>query len=166
VTLSARARAGSSGQLTPEQQQVVAELRARDAEVRAHEAAHQAAAGDLAGGASFTYQTGPDGRQYAVGGEVTVELRAGRTPDETIGNAQRVRRAALAPANPSAQDLSVAGAASRLEAGARSQKAREAGAAYRGSSPEPAPGAQPFRPPSAAQPSSISVVTDLGRSSG
>jgi len=130
VTLSAEAKALSSSELTPEQQQVVAELRARDAEVRAHEAAHQAAGGELAGGASFTYQTGPDGRQYAVGGEVGVALRSGRTPDETIANAQRVRRAALAPANPSTQDLAVASAASSLEASARSQKSREVTAAY------------------------------------
>jgi hypothetical protein len=130
VTISADARALTSSELTPEQQQMVAELRSRDVEVRAHEAAHQAAGGDLTGGASFTFQTGPDGRQYAVGGEVPVELRSGRTPDETIANAQRVRRAALAPADPSAQDLAVAGAASQLESNARSQKAREASETY------------------------------------
>jgi len=130
VTISADARAMASSELTPEQQQVVAELRSRDVEVRAHEAAHQAAGGDLAGGASFTFQTGPDGRQYAVGGEVPVELRSGRTPDETIANAQQVRRAALAPADPSAQDLAVAGAASQLESSARSLKAREASETY------------------------------------
>jgi len=48
----------------------LAKLKARDREVRAHEAAHTAAAGSLAkGGPSFTFQRGSDGRLYAVGGE-------------------------------------------------------------------------------------------------
>lgn len=123
---------GVAGQLTPAQQRQVAELRARDADVRSHEAAHEAAGGDLTGGASFTYEVGPDGRRYAIGGEVSVQLHAGRTPDETIAIAERVRRAALAPADPSPQDLAVAAAASRMEADARAQKARDASAAYAG----------------------------------
>ena len=91
--------------------------------MRAHEAAHQAAAGGLGGAASFTYATGPDGRRYAVGGEVPVSLRSGHTPQETIANAQAVRSAALAPADPSAQDLAVAAQATQMEAEAR-QEAR------------------------------------------
>ena len=68
--------------------------------MRAHEAARRAAAGGLGGAASFSYETGPDGKRYAVGGEVPVSLRSGRTPEETIANAQTVRSAALAPADP------------------------------------------------------------------
>jgi hypothetical protein len=112
---------GRPRQLTEDQQDEVRRLAARDAEVRAHEAAHQAAAGAAGGGASFTYVTGPDGKQYADGGEVPVELAAGRTPEETIRNAQRVRAAALAPADPSSQDLAVAAAAAALEAAARAE---------------------------------------------
>jgi len=129
VTLSPRARAGAEERLTPEQQRVVADRVHRDAEVRAHEAAHQAAGGELAGAASFTFERGPDGRSYAVGGEVPIRLREGRTPEETVALAQRVRRAALAPASPSAQDLAVAADASRVELAARA-KARAAAAAY------------------------------------
>jgi hypothetical protein len=117
--------AGQARKLTPEDKQVVSRLSARDTAVRAHEAAHQAAASGLGGAASFTYQAGPDGRNYAVGGEVPVSLRPGRTPEETIANAQTVRSAALAPADPSAQDLAVAAQATQMEAEARQQQVRD-----------------------------------------
>ncbi|MFQ5934609.1 MAG: putative metalloprotease CJM1_0395 family protein [Dehalococcoidia bacterium] len=46
----------------------IARLKARDAQVRAHEQAHVAAAGGLAtGGPKFSFQRGPDGKLYAVG---------------------------------------------------------------------------------------------------
>ncbi len=99
----------------------LAELKARDREVRAHEAAHSAAAGSLTtGGPQFTFQRGPDGRLYAVGGEVSIDTSpVAGDPQATIQKAQRIRAAALAPANPSAQDRSVATQATRLEAQAR-----------------------------------------------
>lgn len=131
VTLSAAARRAIAGsqQLDAAAQAEVAELRADDQRVRAHERAHQAAGGGAAGAASFQYVTGPDGKQYAIAGEVPIRLEAGRTPDETIAAARRMRTAALAPADPSAQDLAVAAEAARLEQTARAQKAREASAA-------------------------------------
>lgn len=109
--------------LNTDEQQVVREMQARDREVRAHEAAHQAAGGGLVGGASFSYQVGPDGRAYAVGGEVGVSVDTSGTPQERIANARRVRAAALAAPDPSAQDLSVAAAASALEAAAQRELA-------------------------------------------
>jgi hypothetical protein len=112
---------GLPRKLSPDQEEEIRRLAARDVAVRAHEAAHQAAAGAAGGGASFSYVTGPDGKQYAVGGEVPVQLAAGRTPEETIRNAQRVRAAALAPADPSAQDRAVASEAAALEAAARAE---------------------------------------------
>ncbi len=96
----------------PNARRVLAELAATDREVRAHEAAHQAAGGGFTGAATFTYVTGPDGRRYAAGGEVPIHVPASDTPEETIANLERVRAAALAPANPSGQDLSVAASAS------------------------------------------------------
>jgi hypothetical protein len=107
--------AEGDGKLTPEQQEQVVQLQQRDTEVRAHEAAHQAAAGALGGGASFTYQLGPDGRQYAVGGEVPIEIGGGKTPQEMLSRARQVKTAALAPAKPSGQDLKVAASAAALE---------------------------------------------------
>lgn len=102
-------------ELTADEKLLVDQLRQRDREVRTHEAAHQAAGGTLTGGASFTFETGPDGRSYAVGGEVPISLAEGRTPQETIAIARQIRAAALAPADPSGQDLRVAQEASALE---------------------------------------------------
>ncbi|OQX20235.1 MAG: hypothetical protein BWK76_02000 [Desulfobulbaceae bacterium A2] len=107
-------------ELSPEELRVVEELRARDREVRAHEAAHLANAGQYAsGGASFTYQQGPDGRRYAVGGEVGIDTSKEQDPEATIRKMQTVRRAALAPANPSGTDRAVAAAAAAQQAEAQ-----------------------------------------------
>ncbi|WP_052729295.1 putative metalloprotease CJM1_0395 family protein [Chromobacterium vaccinii] len=108
--------------LNDAQQKEVEDLRSRDVDVRRHEAAHQAAGGALAGAASFTYQQGPDGKQYAIGGEVPIRLSQGSTPQETIQNAQTVRAAALAPSDPSGQDRAVAAEASQMEQQARAQQ--------------------------------------------
>ena len=103
-------------QLSPEEQDQVKKLQARDAEVRAHETAHLAAAGSLAmGGPNYQYQRGPDGKNYAVGGDVRINTSKGRTPEESLQRAQQIRAAALAPAAPSGQDMQVAAAASRME---------------------------------------------------
>lgn len=97
-------------------QQLVKELKARDLEVRAHEAAHLRAAGSHArGGAKFEYQKGPDGKQYAVGGHVNIDVsKVPNDPEATIRKAEQVRRAALAPAEPSSKDRQVAAKASGM----------------------------------------------------
>lgn len=106
--------------LSAAEERVLAQLQRRDDEVRAHEMAHLSASGGLAvGGASFSYQTGPDGKRYAVGGEVNIDTSAGRTPEETLQKAEQIRSAALAPAEPSAQDRKVAAEAGRMAAQAR-----------------------------------------------
>jgi hypothetical protein len=122
----------------------VCHLKQRDAEVKAHEQAHMAAGGGLVQGAAvYTYEKGPDGAMYAVGGEVKIDASPARTPDETIRKAQQIRRAALAPAQPSATDHAVAAAAAAMEARARAEKAQEsasggAGPASEATSPEAA----------------------------
>lgn len=91
----------------------VAELEQIDTKVRAHDLAHLAAAGSYAtGGASFQYAKGPDGKQYAVGGEVGIDTGKESSPEATISKMQTVRAAALAPADPSSQDQKVAARAS------------------------------------------------------
>ena len=103
-------------ELTPSEKAQVTKLQARDTQVRAHEAAHIAAgSGVVTGGASFTYQTGPDNRQYAIGGEVPIDTSGGSTPEETAQKMRQVRAAALAPADPSPTDYSVAATATLLE---------------------------------------------------
>jgi hypothetical protein len=116
----------SDSELSEEEQEQVTELRQRDQQVRAHEQAHVAAAGQYArGGPSFTYQRGPDGQRYAIGGEVQIDTSAiPGDPEATIQKARVIRAAASAPAEPSSQDRAVAAAATKLEAQARQEQAR------------------------------------------
>ncbi|MBX1886179.1 putative metalloprotease CJM1_0395 family protein [Campylobacter peloridis] len=102
----------------------VRELEKIDREVRAHEAAHQAAGGALAGAASFGYTRGPDNRMYAVEGEVPIRMQKGNTPEETIANAMQVIAAAMAPADPSPQDYKVAANAMQMQNDARMEQAK------------------------------------------
>jgi len=106
---------GQELELTQAQEEVVRQLQNRDREVREHEQAHVAAAGGLAGSPSYSYTSGPDNRQYAVGGEVSIDVSEGGSPEETVAKAQTIQRAALAPAEPSGQDRAVAAAAARME---------------------------------------------------
>lgn len=119
---------GRSGEaLSEEDRDKVEKLKARDREVRTHEQAHlSAGAGLITRGASYTYQTGPDGQQYAVGGEVGIDVSAvPNDPAATLRKAEQIRRAALAPSDPSGQDRAVAAEASRLAAEARQELARQ-----------------------------------------
>lgn len=103
------ASGSDSEELTPDEHQQVQELVARDTEVRAHEQAHAAAGGQWAGAPSYDYQRGPDGKRYAVGGEVPIDVSSvAGDPRATIAKMQQVRRAALAPAQPSPTDRRVA----------------------------------------------------------
>ena len=111
-----KSNSGSPAQLSPEEQQTVLQLKQRDIEVKAHEAAHLASAGQYAaGGPSYTYQTGPDGRRYAIGGEVPIDVGKEKTPEQTLRKMRIVRRAAMAPANPSSADRRIAAAAGMAE---------------------------------------------------
>ncbi|MCB1021617.1 MAG: hypothetical protein H6509_12325 [Bryobacterales bacterium] len=115
----------------------LAALAGVDREVRAHEQAHLAAAGGLARSVSFQFVTGPDGRQYAVAGEVSIDSSpVAGDPEKTIQKAQQIRAAANAPSQPSAQDRQVAAQAAQLEQAARQELAerqrREQAQAFEG----------------------------------
>ncbi len=115
---------GADGQpVSEEEARIIQQLQATDREVRAHEQAHKAAAGPYAvGGPTYEYTTGPDGKRYAVGGEVQIDTApVPDNPEATIRKAQTIRRAALAPAEPSGQDRQVAAKATQLERQARQQ---------------------------------------------
>jgi|GEM_PF-3131755 hypothetical protein len=91
----------TESELSEADRQKVNALKQTDRRVRAHEMAHVAAGGSLVkSGANFNYETGPDGQRYAVGGEVAIDASPGRSPDETIDKATRIKAAALAPAEP------------------------------------------------------------------
>lgn len=114
-------------ELTREEQQQVKELQKRDQEVRTHEMAHIAAGGQyVRGGAHYEYQTGPDGKRYAVGGEVSIDTSSvSDDPQATVQKMQVIRKAALAPANPSAKDRAVAAAASQKLNKAKQEQVQE-----------------------------------------
>jgi hypothetical protein len=112
--------------LSPEEQQQVQQLKQIDRKVRAHEQAHLAVGADLVrGGPTFSYTSGPDNKLYAVAGEVSIDTTPARTPEETIPKAQHIRATALAPADPSPQDRSVAAQATRMEGEARIELAEQ-----------------------------------------
>ena len=123
--LASRSEKSSSSdkQLTEEEQKQIDELKARDREVKTHEQAHIAAGGSyVKGGATYDYQTGPDGKQYAVGGSVNIDTSpVDGDPEATIAKAQVVIKAALAPAEPSGQDQKVASAARQMMNEARKE---------------------------------------------
>lgn len=123
TTPIATEKPAAAQQLTPIDPKELRSLKQRDREVRAHEQAHVAAGGQyVRGGASFSYQNGPDGHQYAVGGEVQIDTSpiAG-DPAATLRKMQQVQRAALAPVEPSSQDRRVAAQAAAAAAKARSE---------------------------------------------
>lgn len=111
-------------ELTDEELEYLQELKKTDREVRAHERAHRAAGGTLTGPAQFEYVRGPDGQQYAVSGEVSIDVSRGNSAAATAEKMEAVIRAALAPADPSAQDLAVAAQARQI-LNEVSQEARE-----------------------------------------
>jgi len=112
-----------SPELSEQELQQIQELKSRDHVVRAHEAAHVAAgAGIVRGGANFSFQRGPDGIQYAVGGEVKIDVsKVSGDPQATLEKAEKIRAAALAPAQPSTQDRNVAAKAAQMSIEARAE---------------------------------------------
>ena len=109
-------------ELTEQEREQIKELQARDREVRAHEQAHATAGGQYAGAPEYEMEKGPDGRSYAVGGHVSISTSpiAG-DPEATIAKMDVVKRAALAPVEPSGADRSVAADAESKRADARSE---------------------------------------------
>ncbi|MCA8959220.1 MAG: hypothetical protein KDC38_01855 [Planctomycetes bacterium] len=127
--ISSEARTAAGRELTEDQQHEVDDLRKRDREVRSHEQAHKSAAGAHAGAIAFEFETGPDGRRYAVGGSVPIDTSpVPGDPDATIRKMEQVRKAAVAPAQPSAQDRQVMATAQRQLNEARAEKLEQSGA--------------------------------------
>jgi SprA-related family len=120
---SSNAKATGKTQLTPDQQKEVDKLKKRDADVRAHEQAHVAVGGAyIKGGINYSYEKGPDGAMYAVGGEVSIDTSAVKgDPQATISKMEVVKAAALAPADPSGADRAVAAEAQEEEAQAQQE---------------------------------------------
>jgi hypothetical protein len=95
-------------ELSPVEELKVSRMVARDAEVRRHELAHASSGGAHIGVAEYKYERGPDGKLYAVGGRVSIDVAPAGSASATIRKMEAVIRAAMAPANPSMADRAAA----------------------------------------------------------
>lgn len=119
------ARTAREAEVLRQEQQEITELASRDREVRAHEQAHASVGGAYAGAPTYTFKRGPDGKSYAVAGEVGIDTSPiPNDPEATLRKMELVQRAALAPAEPSAQDLRVAAEAAAQATQARAELAQ------------------------------------------
>ena len=104
-----------------DEQRVVDKLQIRDREVRAHEMSHGIDPNLIKiGSAQFDYTIGPDGKAYATGGKVTLATGNPTSPEDAVDKAQALKKASMAPGNPSPQDFQALNAAISMEAEAQS----------------------------------------------
>ena len=113
-------------ELSAQEKEQIAKLKAREREVQAHEQAHKSAGGSHAGAIHYEYQTGPDGQRYAVGGSVPIDVSPVQgDPEATLTKMDQVARAATAPAQPSGADMNIAAKAAANAAQARAELAQQ-----------------------------------------
>jgi hypothetical protein len=94
--------------------------------VRAHEQAHARTGGLYAGAPSYEFERGPDGKMYAVSGEVQIDTAPiDGDAAATIAKMETVIRAALAPQDPSATDSRVASEARAAKGEAQAELRKE-----------------------------------------
>ncbi|WP_335908526.1 putative metalloprotease CJM1_0395 family protein [Shewanella indica] len=109
-------------------------LMKRDTQVRSHEQAHAAVGGIHAGQPAFEFEKGPDGKRYAVEGEVQIDVSVvNGDPLATMAKMKQVYAAAMAPVDPSVADIRVAAEAMRKYNQAR----EEAGTQRLAAAPKP-----------------------------
>lgn len=100
----------------------ISKLKARDAQLRQHEQAHHAASSGVdVSSASFTYQRGPNGVNYAVAGDVRIDTSAPRDPEDRLVQAAMISDVALAPADPTPSDRAVSAKAQQMAQQARAE---------------------------------------------
>ena len=109
----------------PEIKREIEQLKQTEAEVINHEQAHKSVGAGITGPITYTHTTGPDDKRYITGSEVSIDTKIGSTSDETIAILEKVKQAALAPAQPSPQDLRVAATATAQIQQARGEMVTE-----------------------------------------
>ncbi|QBL08125.1 hypothetical protein E0Z06_00670 [Rheinheimera sp. D18] len=113
-------------QAEQQEQQKIQQLKSRDQEVKIHEQAHAALGGSHAGSPSYSYELGPDGKRYAVDGEVQIDISPiPGDPQATIQKMQQVRAAALAPGEPSSADRRIAVQAAQQQTQAQAELVKQ-----------------------------------------
>ncbi len=119
---------GSNIYETLSMQMLLMDLKSTDLKVKLHEKSHQNAGGIYVSAPTYEYEIGPDGRQYAVSGSVNIDIsKIANNPRATISKMDIVRRAALAPVDPSAEDIAVAMKASMIKTEAKQELAQQTG---------------------------------------
>lgn len=86
---------------------VVEKFRSKDAEIRTHEQIH-ASIGHTTTPISYTYQQGPDGKMYAIGGSVRLDTSIPNDPKAAAFKLDMLQKAASGPTQMSAADGSIA----------------------------------------------------------
>lgn len=128
-----------AGGLSDAERDAVDRMADRDREVRAHEMAHVIAGRPWAGPPVYMYQMGPDGRRYAIGGFVPIDVTEVKgDPQATVYKMRVVSDAALAPVDPSAADRRVAAIAQAKLQEALAAISSQSRAIREGASPEEA----------------------------
>lgn len=82
--------------------------------VVAHERMHMLAGGGAVGAPSYVYKMGPDGKMYITGGEVTLYVPKAATLEGSEVALQNLKKAALAPSDPSPKDMAAAAMATAI----------------------------------------------------
>lgn len=126
VPAGEKSLSASSDEVEQKELEQTRELAQRDREVRAHEQTHAAIGGQYASAPSYTYERGPDGRLYAVEGEVSIDTSpVPNDPQATLEKAEIIQRAALSVAEPSAADRAAAADARAMAVEARAELLRQ-----------------------------------------
>lgn len=119
-------------ELSEHDEALLQKLQARDAKVRSHEAAHVMAAGGQASSPTYTYQTGPDGKRYAIGGSVNISIMTTGDSEADARRAKKAYRAAMATGEPSSRDMQTATLAQEMSARAMREGTEKYAAAQNG----------------------------------
>lgn len=84
-------------------QRVLEKFKNTDAKIRSHEQIH-ASIGHTTTPISYTYQEGPDGKMYAVGGHVRLDTSIPDDPKAAQFKLDQIRKSASAPVDSSGAD--------------------------------------------------------------
>jgi hypothetical protein len=88
-------------------QRVLDKFKKADADIRSHEQAH-ATIGHTTSPISYNYQQGPDGKMYAVGGHVRLDVSLPEDPKAAMHKLDQIQKASTSVSEPSGADMSIA----------------------------------------------------------
>jgi len=112
-------------EMSDEDLREIAELKQRELTVRTRDMAWVAATTGVSGGFTVRYETGPDGRRYAVEAEVRLDTTEAATPEQSLAKARAVRAALMGGGGDDSSQASAAARAAVLESRARAELARQ-----------------------------------------